>query len=422
MADDNRRASGSGSTRSHRPRGWVRHIAGLLSPRAVFAARVAFEREAALRLRRLAGASTEGAWERLRPARSRMRTLVASPGGRLAWRAVPVPPPPGPHEAVVHPIAVATCDLDRPLALGATPFPLPLQFGHECVAEVMSVGSHVASVRPGQRVVVPFQISCGNCPQCRWGRTGNCASVPPISMYGFGVGGGHWGGALSDQLLVPHADAMLVPLPNALDPVAAASVADNVSDGYRHVAPYLPEMLQRDPDAEVLVVAGVTRRPVFSPSVALYTGLVARALGARRVHLADVRPLVRDHADRLGLLPLHPAELRRRLPVPLVVDASAEPRGLKLALSNTAPDGVCSSAGTLRAHARIPVGLMYGRNVSFRIARTHVRMLIPHVLELMSDGRLRPETVTTTVASLDDATSALHDHLVGDSTKTILTA
>ncbi len=378
MSDDHRGAGGdSTGPARHRPRGWARHVAGLLSPRAVFAGRIALERDAGVRLRRLVAASTEGARERLRPARSRMRALVASPGGRLSWRAVPAPPPPGPQAAVVH--------------------------------------------RPGQGVVVPFQINCGSCPPCRWGRTGNCANVPPISMYGFGVGGGHWGGALSDQLTVPYADAMLVPLSDAVDPVAAASVADNVCDGYRHVAPYLPEMLQRDPDAEVLVVAGVTRRPVFSPSVALYAGLVARSLGARRVHLADVRPQVRAHADRLGLLPIHPAELRRRRAVPLVVDASAAPRGLMLALSNTAPDGVCSSAGTLHASARLPVGLMYGRNVSFHIARTHVRMLIPQVLELVSDGRLHPEAVTTTVAPMDDAPSVLHDHVIGDGTKTILT-
>ena len=39
----------------------------------------------------------------------------------------------------------------------------------------------------------------------------------------------------------------------------------------------------------------------------------------------------------------------------------------------------------------------------------------------MADGRLHPEAVTTTVASLDDAPSNLHDHPAGDSTKTILT-
>ena len=404
-----------------RARGWARQVAWLLAPRTVAAARIALERDATVRWRRLTAAAGDGARERLRPARGRMRALVASPGGRLAWRAVPAPPPPGPVGALVHPIAVATCDLDRALALGATPFPLPLRFGHECVAEVVSVGDRVARVRPGQRVVVPFQISCGGCPACLAEHTGNCASVPPISMYGFGVAGGHWGGALSELLAVPYADAMLVPLPATLDPVAAASVADNVCDGYRHIAPFLPDLLRRDPDAEVLIVAGVTRRPVFSPSIPLYAGLVARALGARSVHLADTRPGVREHARRLGLDPFPPEQLRRRRPAPLVVDASAHPRGLRLALSSTAPDGVCSSAGTLHVRASLPVGLMYGRNVTLHIARTHARNLIPQVLRLLSEGRLHPEAVTTVVAPLDEAPGVLREHVIGDGTKTILT-
>ncbi len=115
-------------------------------------------------------------------------------------------------------------------------------------------------------------------------------------MYGFGIGGGHWGGAFCDQLTIPYADAMLSPLPDVLDPVAAASVADNVCDGYRHVAPYLPDLLQHDPCAPVLIVAGVTRRPVVSPSIPLYAGLAARALGARTIYFADTRSRVRDHA------------------------------------------------------------------------------------------------------------------------------
>jgi alcohol dehydrogenase len=351
-----------------------------------------------------------------------MRSLVLAPGGRLSWREVPAPAAPGPDGAVVHPLAVATCDLDRPLALGRTPFPLPLRFGHECVAEVISVGERVRTVTTGQRVVVPFQISCGACPVCRQGRTGNCAGVPPISMYGFGVGGGHWGGALSDLLAVPYADAMLVPLPEGIDPVAAASVADNVCDGFRHVTPYLPHVLERDPQSEVLIVAGVSRRPIFSPSVPLYAGLVALALGARTVLFADSRPVIRDHADRLGLVPLQPSEVRARPPAPLVVDASAHPRGLWLALSKTAPDGVCSSAGTLHSVSRIPSGVMYGRNVTFHISRTHVRMLIPSVLDLMGEGRIRPELVTTAVASFEDAPVALREHTRSEQVKTILVA
>jgi hypothetical protein len=84
--------------------------------------------------------------------------------------------------AVVRPIAITTCDLDPLIALGASPFPLPVQLGHECVAEVLAVGQDVATIRPGQRVVVPFQINCGSCTACRAGHTSNCTSVPPISM------------------------------------------------------------------------------------------------------------------------------------------------------------------------------------------------------------------------------------------------
>lgn len=133
-------------------------------------ARVALERDAGLRIRRLTAAARDGARQRVRPTRPRMRALVATSVGRLVWRNVPQPPPPGPLGAIVHPIAIATCDLDRRLVMGATPFPLPLHFGHECVAEVLSVGEKVTSLRPWQRVIVPFQISCGSCTACAAGR------------------------------------------------------------------------------------------------------------------------------------------------------------------------------------------------------------------------------------------------------------
>jgi alcohol dehydrogenase len=111
------------------------------------------------------------------------------------------------------------------MGLGATPFLAPLQFGHECVAEVLTAGSEVTVCRPGQRVVVPFQISCGACAACRAGRTGNCETVPPIAMYGFGLSGGHWGGAVADELAVPYADGMLVPLPQGIGRNATLIVA-----------------------------------------------------------------------------------------------------------------------------------------------------------------------------------------------------
>ena len=395
----------------------LRRARAAVDPAGLFAGRVALERDADVRARRLAATARDAIGQRVRPTRPSMRALVLMPGGRLRWRRVPAPPAPSARAAVVHPIAIATCDMDRPMALGATPFATPLHFGHECVAEVLSVGSEVTSVAPGQRVVVPFQVSCGTCGPCRAGHTANCSSVPPISMYGFGVTGGHWGGAFSDELTVPFADGMLVPLPAGVEPAAAASVADNVSDGYRHVGPYVARL----PEA-VLIVGAMTRRLLFTASVPLYAGLVAKALGIGDVVMADARPEVRRQATALGLSAVEPGELARGRLFPLVADISATPDGLAYALSHTAPDGHCSSAGTLHATARIPAALMYGRNATLSIARTHARAVIPEVLALMTSGRLQPERVTTTVASLDDAPEVLAEHMRAGSAKTILTA
>jgi alcohol dehydrogenase len=409
--------TGVGPPHGHRPHGWVRHYTQLLGPGGTVAAALAFERNRDQRRQRLSGAirTRRGAAAR----RGRMRALLAAPGGRLHWREAPAPAPPGPDAAIVHPIAASTCELDCALALGATQLPLPLHLGHECVAEVLEVGERVASVRPGEHVIVPFQISCGECPACQSGHTGNCRSVPPISMYGFGLAGGHWGGAFSERLAVPYADAMLVALPPDIEPAAACGLADNVCDAYRHIAPHLPSVLERDLQAEVLILSSVRRDTMSPGSVALYTGLIARAFGADNVVLADARVHIRTEAERLGMQALDPRELKGRPPAPLVIDLSFD--SLPLALSSTAPDGVCTSTGSLHRVAKIPLLLMYGRNVTVHVGRAHTRALIPSVLELMLQDGLRPLDVSTRIASIDDAPTVLAEHFRGGVLKTVLT-
>ena len=403
-----------------RPRGRLRHYAGLLSPDAGAGVGLAFERDAGRRAGQVAAVAVDRVRQRRARTRPQMRALKAAPGGRLRWQAVPVPPPPGPDAAIVRPLASSTCDLDCAIALGASQFPLPLHLGHECVAEVLEVGERVSMVSRGDRVVVPFQINCGRCAACRAGRTGNCTGVPPVSMYGMGLVGGLWGSAFAEQLAVPYADAMLVRLPDGVDPVVAASVADNICDAYRHVAPHLPALLRENADSAVLILAATRRRFYFSPSLPLYAGLIARAFGAADVRVADARPAVREHARRLGLDALHPRELRRLGPVPLVIDTSGG--DVHLALANTAPDGVCTSSGSLHRSARIPTLRMYGRNVTLHFGRTHARALMPAVLELLAAGRLDPRPVITTVAPLQDAPKALGEHFRGGGVKAVLTA
>jgi len=391
-----------------------------MTPAAAVAGQVAMERQAGMRVERLKAAAGDRWRQRRQPTRPRMRALSLAPGARFTWRQVAAPPLPQPGGALVHPIAAATCDLDRTIGLGAAPFPLPLHFGHECVAEVVEVADGVTSIRPGQRVVVPFQINCGECEPCKQGRTGNCAAVPPISMYGFGLAGGHWGGAVSELLAVPFAEAMLVPVPDGIEPATVASAADNLADAHSRVAPFLAGAGVEGGAEEVLIVGSLSPKTTFSGSVPLYIGQIALALGARRVRFLDSRPFLRAEAERLGIEALDPRDFDRRELSPLTVDAGATPASLNVAIRMTAEDGRCNSVGSLHANSKIPTALMFGRNVTVHMGRSHARSQIPAVLDLVAAGKLDAAAVTTVLAPLDDAPRALREHTVGEATKTVL--
>lgn len=392
------------------------HYAALARPNALSAARIPLQRDVGMRaaqvldVRRSARRTT------------RMRGLIATPGGKLQWRSIARPSFSSPGGALVRPLAVATCDVDRAMMLGRTPFPLPLHLGHECVAEVVEVGDDVSSVGVGDRVAVPFQISCGQCAPCLRGHTGSCASVPPTSMYGFGISGGLWGGALADLMAVPYADAMLVRVPDNVDSAAAAGVGDNICDAYRQVAPHLPGLLAADPDAEILIVGRLDRDDPMTSSAMLYTGLIAKALNARRIYLVDGRSAVRQRAEDLGFRSLDPRHPREWPTAPLTVDGTGTPAGLRQVIRHTAPDGVCTCVWSFHRRGSIPLAACYLRNITLHIGRSHVRSVMPAVLDLIASGALRPESVTTSVASFDDAPTALREHCRDDALKTILLA
>ena len=99
-----------------------------------------------------------------------MKELMVQGPGQLAWVEAPDPQLTTPGSALVRPIASASCDLDRRLIAGTTPFKPPFALGHECVAEVLEVGSAVRNLHRGDLVSVPWKIACGACAQCLAGR------------------------------------------------------------------------------------------------------------------------------------------------------------------------------------------------------------------------------------------------------------
>src|SRR5437764_14936505 len=118
-----------------------------------------------------------------------MRQLVFVAPGELEWREAPDPRLQGAGEAIVRPIAASNCDLDTAIVRGDAPLPGPFAIGHEFVAEVVETAPRVTEVEVGDRVVVPWKISCGECDSCLSGVPAGCTSVAPMAMFGLPIGG-----------------------------------------------------------------------------------------------------------------------------------------------------------------------------------------------------------------------------------------
>jgi threonine dehydrogenase-like Zn-dependent dehydrogenase len=328
-----------------------------------------------------------------------MRELAFVGKGHLEWRDAAEPHLQGDGEAVVRPLSVATCDLDRLLVMGLAPVEEPFPFGHECVAEVTDVGDDVTSAAPGDVVSVPFQISCGECETCRRGHTGNCEQVERMAMYGLPMGT-NYGGFLSDSARVPFADAMLVPVPGDVEPASVASLSDNIPDAWRTVGPHLAER----PGAPVLIAAS-------GASIALYAVSIALALGAERVDLVGGSSYLRERAEALGANLLEPEFPKRLGPYPITVDASGDVDGLSCALRSTEPEGVCTSIGIYFTETTpVPLLEMYTKGIRFNTGRVHARPAMEPILDLVRAGSFQPELVTGETAGWDDAPEAVAGH------------
>lgn len=329
-----------------------------------------------------------------------MRQLTYTEHGTLEDWDVAEPRLQQDSDAVVEPVVASTCDVDAWIISGKTSFPAPIALGHEAIGRVVDVGDEVRSLDTGQLVAIPWHICCGDCEPCRRGHSANCASVPPLSAFGFGAATGSWGGAFSERMRVPFAEKMLVPVPTGVDPQALVALGDNLTDAWRTIGPQLTET----PGAEVLVVGGGGG----GGSIGLYAAAMAQALGAVQVTYIDPDEGRRERANRLGIVALaEPGEAQPRYPV--TVDASGDPGLLRHAISSTAPEGICTSVGIYFEAVELPLFRMYATGINFRTGRSHARAHMPEVLALIQRGAFDPEIATTRVIEWHDAAEALRE-------------
>ncbi len=330
-----------------------------------------------------------------------MRQLVFDGARTARWVDAPEPRITSGGGALVRPVAVSTCDMDAVALSGAIRFRGGTPLGHEGVGVVVDTGDEVRRHRPGDLVIIPWQISCGRCRRCQRGQDTHCETVEPGACYGWGPHVARWGGFLADAVEVPHADHMLVPLPAGMAPTVAAGLSDNLVDGWRAVGPPLAQT----GGGRVLVVGSVL---ADGGSIGLYAAAFAVGLGADEV------VFVSPHAHLRMLAAAYGATTAEVLSPDLgAFDVTVETSGLAEALAGalraTGPGGVstCTAGATHRGHeVPIPVYEMYMNTVTFHTGWVHTRSSIDEPLRLVADAMFDPLAVAT-VVPMADAVDAL---------------
>jgi len=363
-----------------------------------------------------------------------VRELQLVKAGRLEWREKPAPVVQGPRDAVVRPFVASRCDGDTlPIhrhvsramqaglrlglidpvigsICGPVPFKGPFGIGHECVGQVIAKGDEVTGLSLGQIVVVPWAVSCGTCPECLRGVTAKCSTsrVGALAAYGFGAASGPWGGMVADEILVPFADHMLVPVPSGVDPLRVAAASDNLADAWRAVVPPLRER----PGGSVLVIGG------GGQSIGLYAAGLAVRHGAAVVDYLDDRPERLEIAEALGAR-VHPLGRKSRSSlldaVPgrydVAVEASSRGEGVRAALRSLEPGGVCTAVGYyLAPNTKVPLMQMYTNDATLRVGVSSVRPVLPELLDFVAQHAFPAEKVTTVQADWEDAPAAYAVH------------
>jgi threonine dehydrogenase-like Zn-dependent dehydrogenase len=175
-----------------------------------------------------------------------MRALCWHGTGDVRVDTVPDPRIEHPRDAIIRITACAICGSDLHLLDGYQPTMESGDIlGHENMGEVVELGSEVTNLKVGDRVVVPFTISCGQCWFCKKGlfsccdRTNPNAELAakamgqsPAGLFGFSHMLGGYSGGQAEYLRVPMADIGPIKIPDSITDEQALFLSDIFPTGY----------------------------------------------------------------------------------------------------------------------------------------------------------------------------------------------
>ena len=240
-----------------------------------------------------------------------MKAVVYKAPFQVAVEEVPEPRIQAPNDAIIRVTSANICGSDLHMYEGRTSVEQGKILGHENMGVVVETGPGITRFRPGDRVSVPFNVSCGTCRNCVSGWTSFCLRANPTE----GVDGGAYGyaqmgpydGGQAEYLRVPFADFNLLLLPPGEEfEQDFAMLSDIFPTGYHGT-----ELAGVSPGDTVAVFG--------AGPVGLLAAHSARLRGASRVFVVDM------HADRLVLaerFETTPVDILAGDPVEHILDAT----------------------------------------------------------------------------------------------------
>lgn len=239
-----------------------------------------------------------------------MKALVYESARKVSVQDVPDARIERPTDVLVRITATNICGSDLHMYEGRTDFESGRVFGHENLGEVVEVGDGVDKVQVGERVVLPFNVSCGFCKNCERGFTNYCLTTQPDpqmagAAYGF-ADMGPWQGGQAELLRVPYGDHNCLRLGEdaAEKESDYVMLADIFPTGY-----HATEMAGVVPGDSVVIYGG--------GPVGLMAALSATIKGAAKVMVVDRHPDRLRLAEEIGAIAIDDSQTD---PVQFVLD------------------------------------------------------------------------------------------------------